>query len=641
MAFNLGQKCFFGILLLVALFCSFFHLHGFSLPIWHEWIDHSKASEILIGQGRDIRPDDWALDIPLMLSQSVQEPSFPLWNSKIGTGSSMLVPFALPVKNVSVFFKPGAWGFFVSDDFGVSWLWWSKYLGLLASIYLVLWCLTQHSLWSFLGALIFLYSPYTQFWTLHNYECVIHAAFAFSFLLFILYSHQKKTVFLSALLLGWSAVGFVIDNIYPPYQIVVGLFFLCLTISYCIENGLKTFSTEHKSFRLFSLSVSIALIALGGILFAREAWDAILLIQNTAYPGKRMTLGGGFPKTMLFPHNLFISWGGILTDWRQLVNYCEGANFIYFFPVILFQMIFQSKAKRNKPWILYTCFGFLSFLFLYTYVGLPEWLAILTLMAKSNTNRTQIGMGLAEICILILFLKQRTETLTSSQRKKVLIATALFIFGFAYFFVSHVDVNNPFKLFLAAAFYLGLSSLTLSPKLATRFLIAFAIVSFLYTFPFNPVVKGGTEFLRKNALAEKILAIDKQFQGKSKWVLFGESAQAWVLSNYFRILGVHSLVGYFPQPQLKIFKPFDPTGMQASVYNQCAFVRFVATDSQTATFPFEPGQIRVKVSPEANAFRELGVTHFLFVQETPSTLSTSSHLKKVDSFQDHTIYELY
>ena len=53
--------------LLVAL-----RVHGFSLPIWHGWIDDSPRSEILLGEARSVRADDWALQLPLALALAQQ-----------------------------------------------------------------------------------------------------------------------------------------------------------------------------------------------------------------------------------------------------------------------------------------------------------------------------------------------------------------------------------------------------------------------------------------------------------------------------------------------------------------------------------------------------------------------------------------
>jgi hypothetical protein len=64
--------------------------HGFSLPIWHGSIDRSPTSEILLGEARSIRADDWALQLPLALAQAAHDPAFPVVNQSIGMGQNML-----------------------------------------------------------------------------------------------------------------------------------------------------------------------------------------------------------------------------------------------------------------------------------------------------------------------------------------------------------------------------------------------------------------------------------------------------------------------------------------------------------------------------------------------------------------------
>ena len=74
--------------LLLAL--SILHIHGFSLPCWHEVIDRSPEPEVLLGRGRLTRSDDWAVGLPAILSQSVHRPRFPVWNRLIGEGETKL-----------------------------------------------------------------------------------------------------------------------------------------------------------------------------------------------------------------------------------------------------------------------------------------------------------------------------------------------------------------------------------------------------------------------------------------------------------------------------------------------------------------------------------------------------------------------
>jgi len=65
-------------------------VHGFSLSIWHRWIDHSPSSEILLGEARSVRADDWTLQLPLAFAQVAHDPAFPVVSQSIGMGQNML-----------------------------------------------------------------------------------------------------------------------------------------------------------------------------------------------------------------------------------------------------------------------------------------------------------------------------------------------------------------------------------------------------------------------------------------------------------------------------------------------------------------------------------------------------------------------
>ena len=105
-------------------------LHGFSISAWHQVIDGSAPAEVLLGEPRPIRSDDWKVQLPLAFAQGASEPRFPRVNERIGFGQSALLPIELPVADGLVVFHPTLWGFFLGDDVGMSWLWWSRVLGL-------------------------------------------------------------------------------------------------------------------------------------------------------------------------------------------------------------------------------------------------------------------------------------------------------------------------------------------------------------------------------------------------------------------------------------------------------------------------------------------------------------------------------
>lgn len=640
MELSKSQKRTFIFLSFLVVLLSALHFHGFSTSEWHSVLDHSKPTEILYGRVRGIRSDDWLLDIPLMFAQTVHKPAFPTINTNFGFGSNLTVPLNVPVLNSSFLFRPGNWGFLLGNDFGLSWLWWTKYLFLFTSIYLVLWILTSHSLYSALGSLVFLYAPHTQYWTLHNYEPVFHGAFAFAALMFLLNSSKKTSIYLAGAAFGWSSVSFVIDNIYPPFQVVTGLFFLCLTIALLLKERRNPFQGQLCSTRLFSLLLGFIIIAAGGLWFYSDTHEAINLIANTTYPGRRVSLGGTFALQMLFTQ-LAMSTAGIVKDWAQLGNYCEASNFYYFFPLLFLYFVLTYKKTDTKLKILFLfCFGYLFFQLIYTYIGFPAWLAHLTLMEKATVNRTQIGMGLAELCILILFLSHYNEKEVARHRKLLIGSSFIFILTVIMFFVGRVHVTHRSLLVVPILVYVLLNYLLFTPKYKTHFLVSFFLFSFIYTFHFNPIVRGGNEFLQNNPLGNKLREIDSQMNEKSNWVVYGNGWQAITVSNYFRILGINAMVGYFPQPQLELFKPFDEQGKSAAIYNQCAFIRFADAPTETASFSFDPGNGTIKVAPTSPAFEQLGVTHFMFTEGVPDSVKTNKSFKHIFSLDEKEVYAL-
>jgi len=98
-------------------------LHGFSLPEWHRTIDGSPAPEILVGQSRAIRGDDWAVILPMIFAQRAHRPPFPTLNSLIGDGQSMVGSYSFPVVHAITFFRPQVWGYFLGADIGLAWHW--------------------------------------------------------------------------------------------------------------------------------------------------------------------------------------------------------------------------------------------------------------------------------------------------------------------------------------------------------------------------------------------------------------------------------------------------------------------------------------------------------------------------------------
>ena len=87
------------------IFSLFKGTHGYSLPIWHAYLDGSTPSEIINGEAQAIRSDDWALDLVQILAQDSHRPSFPTLNSNVGSGLETALPLKVPAINWTTLFR--------------------------------------------------------------------------------------------------------------------------------------------------------------------------------------------------------------------------------------------------------------------------------------------------------------------------------------------------------------------------------------------------------------------------------------------------------------------------------------------------------------------------------------------------------
>ena len=120
------------------------------------------------------------------------------------------------------------------------------------------------------------------------------------------------------------------------------------------------------------------------------------------------------------------------------------------------------------------------------------------------------------------------------------------------------------------------------------------------------MVRGGSEFLRHNALSEEVARIDREAGGGTSWVSFDNVH----VPSLIRMRGIRALTGLHPTPQLDLWARLDPEGSQRSIYNRYASVFFHAFDEADPEFVIQgPYGLRVKIRPYGFPMSELGATH--------------------------------
>ena len=148
---------------------SILKINGSSVDNWNTLLGKAKSTNVILGQARPVRSDEWMVATPLMLSQAKQVPRFPLHNESVGAANTPLL-FNLPVSSLAAFFRPQYWGFFIFDFETAFSLYWNlKTIGLFLSFFLLLLLLTANNFWlSIFGSLWLLYSAFMQWWLSGN-----------------------------------------------------------------------------------------------------------------------------------------------------------------------------------------------------------------------------------------------------------------------------------------------------------------------------------------------------------------------------------------------------------------------------------------------------------------------------------------
>jgi hypothetical protein len=638
-SFDRRHKILCGTLALLFALALLLRLHGWSTPIWHQMIDGSPKTEVLFGRPRGIRSDDFLLDIPMILAQTAHQPSFPVINHNIGTGQYMLAPIKAPAKDFIILYRPFAWGFLFGNDLGLSWMWWGLTLGLFYSFFLVFMLVSRNLFWiSFWAAFALVFSPYFQFWSFHKAEIAIHWAGAFVAAAYLLAARKRWIIWCAGIFLGWSIGGVALDHIYPPIAVTVGWLLPFAGAAWCWEHRKTLPWNECRLDRAGAGVLALAIVGISLGMFFREGREYLQLIQNTTYPGRRFSTGGGFPLWAFFSHDFFAESCNHPGSW--LGNICEDASFIFVSPAVwcLLLVLLVQHRRWLDAWSLILAV-YVAGVMIYTYVGFPDWLAHLTLFGMSTNNRTQMGLGLADLLMLVAALSNSRlrESLNLNTRWIGLLLWVSLLVAGGFWFKSYWPHLKLYWLAAGVAFQAMLACLWWSKNFRSWGMALLALASFAYTIGFNPWVRGGSDYLFRNPLSAKILELDRSDRNIHPWVVMGN----FIVSNFPRMIGVKSLGGYHGYPDFDLFKSFDPAGKYYPTYNQCGFLDFEAGDSMDAAFTSpSPGVVVVNINPSSAAFDKAGVRFFIAVgQPTIRVFEESGNFNKLFSEADKAIFE--
>lgn len=643
-------------------------IHGFSFAAWHSVIDGSPQREVFFGKANRYRTDDWIVMLPHMLAQRADQPSFATENRLIGDGHyNMLITGAAPARDPMVLFRPQVWGYFISGDIGMAFQWWFYAFGTWIAVWLVLRRLTENDeLTSACGATALLFSPFFQAWALN---CTPTVIFACGTLLALIRLRTAQSIFqllLSAVLLAWFGMAFLLTFNYLPYLVTLLYFIVFVFTGMALIRQDKsatgneiaarahgpdladsrTTTRHHMPWPIgtrWACAMLAVLCILGmGAYLAASNWETIAIIRHSDYPGQRLSSGGDQTIWHLFRGNIL----SIIPpqNWRDF-NPCEGSAFFLVFPLVVAALLRDWWRTRKPPnALLLGILGYIGFLLVWNLIGFPELLSRWTLMNRAPPFRTLIGLGIADILLLSVYVSHRQHLLPASRKDHVTpwIVSALWI---TFLVALGLKLSGYFPNYsMNTALIGGLFAMALAPLLylAPRLVLpAIMIVSILTTYNVNPLARGGTTFIQENPLSQKIRAIDQEAQKQGRqpvWIAYGDRA----LPNLLRMIGSRALNGVHAYSQLELWQTLDPEGRSRPTYNRYAHVVFEVPevpDDFKIHLRYNDS-IAVCLHPDNPRFAALNVDYLLCLDDQVEAFDRVAKLKKIYSCAGRHIYRV-
>jgi hypothetical protein len=280
-------------------------------------------------------------------------------------------------------------------------------------------------------------------------------------------------------------------------------------------------------------------------------------------------------------------------------------------------------------------------------VPVPPRLVAWTLMDRVQPGRTTLALGVTDLALLAASMRRIPGVAEKRWPVGLLLPAAVVWCGLVASLMWRIHAvfpGTPMTGLAAGATASGVVGLALL-RMPRTGLAALVLLYIAATAGLNPVVRGGTRFLRMNPLSLSMKELDQAQRRRGlspRWVVCGPTIGGMQVANLPRILGLHAINGVVPYPQVGLWRVLDPSGLYASAWNRYAHVAFVLPAAPGPTVIRNQGQdvVVVEMSPAAPEFRALGVTAVLYRGSDPERLRSLPGWRWVETWGDWHIFEI-
>ena len=581
------HRYIYGLLLILILTVS--QISGSSIGAWKSMMNYDANEGVLVGKTRLIRSDEWAALTPMSFSQVFN--GFNKTSEIVrGDSTDTSLVYALPSLDISQIFRPFQLGYFtgimlgpeLGNSMGLSFYWCARLIFLfLVTLDFFMIFTKKNKLLSTLAAMVVTFSPIIQWWFAVN---GIAEIFIFGMGLVVATHNylnvgvwskdtwKKKILYLLAIFISMGSYALVL---YPAWQIPMAYVFGVVWLYVVITNRKKLNKTNVLP---YISSVLLVLVCLAIIILRSK--DAISLVMNTAYPGKRVSTGGGMGIKDLFDYivNVFLPYSGK----EPGINRCETAAFITLFPLGLIAAIVRQIKKKRIDYLVAALVLIEFVIFMYCYVGVPGFIAKITLLSYTTPIRAMIAVGFIDIFLLFYELSMISMN-NKRTNPKIIIGTILLSAAISTVCAMALSINfpgyAPTKLVVLMALVFAIINYTFftyQRKISSiMFATLVSIITIISGFMVNPI-RQGLDVVYNNELIKTTRAINEQEPGR--WIVSMNddrlSVQGKLLVADFLIMnGMPTINSVNTYPDLDRWSMFDNDDKYKDIYNRYAWIQ--------------------------------------------------------------------
>lgn len=573
--YNFIYRKRYRIAIVILLALVLFNYNGSSLNYWDYYIQPSYTKvefQPFLGKARPIRSDEWVVNTPIDLSQSKLSNKFSLINNiSRGTNTNIGLIVKSPSLSVSMLLNPFKIMYFFNNEFGISFWWYARLIVLFMVSFEFIMLITKKKKLSLFGTILITFAPVVQWWfATALVDIIIYGELALIILNLFFDSKKGRSRIIYSILFG--IVGSLyICCYYPAWEIAFAYIYAIFFFWILIKNK------DKLNFKLLlNLLLSIIVIGLlvGCVLY--EAKDAIPIIMNTAYPGKRVSIGGtGWQ--LLFTYFSSFSYSFI-----DMFNPCENSQFYHLFPIPLIlgaYACFKKNVFKNEKKILLRMMVVLSLLLLiWNIFELPVFISKITLLFLSTPQRSQVALGYLMILLLILIISESRNSLKLNNILSFIVSLTLTLFAAKINIDMFGIYLNQMYIAFISIFIFIISFMLLSniKKFENYIIFLLSLLTIISGATVNPMSKG-IDVMYDKPIA-KFIQEEVKKNPDDKWLVI---SQHYLTPNYFIANGASTYNSVNIYPNLEWLKQFDTNNDDEEIYNRYAHIMIDITEDDS------------------------------------------------------------